>query len=36
MRQKYKADGAFPTLYDKIKPEVDVIEIGNRYADENQ
>lgn len=28
VRRKYKADGAFPILYDKVKPELDVISIG--------
>ena len=31
-RQKYKADGAFPHLYDKVKPELDVFSIGKMYA----
>lgn len=29
VRVEYGAEGAFPTLYEKTKPEVDVIEIGN-------
>lgn len=29
VRQNYGAEGAFPTLYEKTKPEVDVITIGN-------
>lgn len=29
VRKDYGAEGAFPTLYEKTKPEVDVIEIGN-------
>jgi Delta24-sterol reductase len=29
VRKAYAAEGAFPTLYDKTKPEVDVIAIGN-------
>ncbi|KAI6198413.1 hypothetical protein M3Y99_01875100 [Aphelenchoides fujianensis] len=29
---KYAANGAFPSLYEKIKPEIDVIAIGNEYA----
>ncbi|CAI4228273.1 unnamed protein product [Auanema sp. JU1783] len=32
VRQKYKCDGAFPRLYDKVKPEIDVIAIGEQYA----
>lgn len=36
VREKYKADGAFPTLFDKVKPEVDVISIGEKYALNNQ
>jgi len=32
VRQKYKADGAFPTLYEKVRPEIDVIAIGNEYG----
>ncbi|KAJ8924416.1 hypothetical protein NQ315_007212 [Exocentrus adspersus] len=31
VRKKYKAEGAFPHLYDKVKPEIDVFEIGRRY-----
>ncbi len=34
MRGKYGADaGAFPHLYDKVRPEVDVFKIGKEYAD---
>ena len=33
VRAKYNADGAFPELYEKIKPEVDVVKIGTRMAD---
>lgn len=29
VRREYGAEGAFPTLYEKTKPEVDVISIGN-------
>lgn len=29
VRKAYAAEGAFPTLYEKTKPEVDVITIGN-------
>jgi len=29
VRERYGADGAFPTLYDKIKPELDVMTIGD-------
>ena len=29
VRERYGANGAFPTLYEKTKPEVDVIAIGN-------
>lgn len=29
VRREYGAEGAFPTLYEKTKPEVDVIAIGN-------
>uniref|UniRef100_A0A914UJW1 Delta(24)-sterol reductase n=1 Tax=Plectus sambesii TaxID=2011161 RepID=A0A914UJW1_9BILA len=35
VRDKYKANGAFPHLYDKVKPEIDVIAIGNQYAKGN-
>ncbi len=28
VRKKYFAEGAFPHLYDKVKPEVDVVKIG--------
>lgn len=33
VRKKYKADGAFPHLYDKIKPEIDVIETSRKAMD---
>jgi len=32
-REKYGAKGAFPHLYDKIKPEIDVFEVGKRWAE---
>lgn len=32
VRKKYKAEGAFPHLYDKVKPEVDVFAIGEENA----
>ncbi|CAH2984347.1 unnamed protein product [Chilo suppressalis] len=32
VRKKYKADGAFPHLYDKVKPEIDVFAIGEENA----
>ncbi|CAD5217684.1 unnamed protein product [Bursaphelenchus xylophilus] len=32
VREKYHCNGAFPTLYDKVKPEIDVIAIGNEYG----
>lgn len=31
VRQKYGAEGAFPHLYDKVRPEIDVFEIGRQY-----
>lgn len=31
VRKKYSAEGAFPHLYDKVKPEIDVFEIGRQY-----
>lgn len=31
VRIKYGADGAFPHLYDKVKPEIDVFEVGRKY-----
>jgi len=31
VRKKYFAEGAFPHLYDKVKPEIDVVEIGKQY-----
>lgn len=34
VRRKYKAEGCFPHLYDKVKPEVDVFAIGKLYAEE--
>ncbi|VEN43663.1 unnamed protein product [Callosobruchus maculatus] len=30
VRKKYGAEGAFPHLYDKVKPEIDVFEIGRQ------
>ena len=33
VRRKYKAEGAFPHLYDKVKPEIDVFKVGAEYAD---
>lgn len=32
VRTKYNAEGAFPHLYDKVKPEIDVFEIGRQYS----
>jgi hypothetical protein len=34
VRKKYGCNQAFPTLYKKIKPEVNVIAIGERVAQE--
>ncbi|KAF2360659.1 FAD linked oxidase N-terminal, partial [Trinorchestia longiramus] len=31
-RVKYHAEGAFPHLYDKTKPEIDVFEVGKKYV----
>ena len=33
VRKKFYAEGAFPHLYDKVKPEIDVVEIGKQYID---
>ena len=33
VREAYGAEGAFPELYDKVKPEVDVVAIGKQYVD---
>ncbi|XP_042875627.1 delta(24)-sterol reductase-like [Penaeus japonicus] len=33
VRKKYNANGAFPHLHDKIKPEIDVVEVGKQYMD---
>ena len=33
VRIKYHAYGAFPHLYDKIKPEINVVEVGKQYMD---
>lgn len=33
VRTRYHADGAFPHLYDKVKPEIDVFEVGKQYID---
>ncbi|XP_050297657.1 delta(24)-sterol reductase-like [Anthonomus grandis grandis] len=32
VRKKYWAQNVFPHLYDKVKPEIDVYEVGRRYA----
>ncbi|XP_041984337.1 delta(24)-sterol reductase-like [Aricia agestis] len=32
LRSKYHAEGAFPHLYDKVKPELDVFKIGEENA----
>lgn len=31
VRAKYEAEGAFPHLYEKVSPEIDVFEIGRKY-----
>ncbi|XP_044263767.1 delta(24)-sterol reductase-like [Tribolium madens] len=31
VRVKYGAEGSFPHLYDKVKPEIDVFEVGQRF-----
>ncbi|CAI5443546.1 unnamed protein product [Caenorhabditis angaria] len=36
VREKYNCDGAFPRLYDKVKPEIDVISIGQSYASKKE
>ena len=33
VRKKYHAVGAFPHLYDKVKPEIDVIQVGKDFMD---
>lgn len=33
VRRKYHSEGAFPHLYDKVKPEIDVFEVGKQYID---
>jgi len=33
VRQKYHSEGAFPHLYEKIKPEIDVLEVGKAFMD---
>ena len=33
VREKYHAVGAFPHLYDKVKPEIDVIKVGKDFMD---
>ena len=33
VRAKYGAEGAFPSLYEKIKPEVDVLAVLDEEAD---
>ncbi|CAG4989368.1 unnamed protein product [Colias eurytheme] len=36
VRKKYRAEGAFPHLYDKVKPEIDVFAIGEENAISDQ
>jgi len=33
VRTKYHANGAFPHLYEKVRPEIDVFAIGKEYID---
>lgn len=33
VREKYSAKGAFPHLYDKVKPEIDVVQVGKDFMD---
>lgn len=33
VRRKYHAQDAFPHLYDKVKPEIDVVAVGKQYMD---
>lgn len=33
VRSKYHANGAFPHLFDKVSPEIDVFEVGKQYVD---
>ncbi len=33
VRKKYGAEGAFPHLYDKVRPEIDVFKVGQEFAD---
>jgi len=33
VRSKYFANNAFPHLYDKVKPEIDVFQVGKEYID---
>ena len=33
VRKKYHALRAFPHLYDKVKPEIDVVKVGKEYMD---
>lgn len=33
VRAKYGANQAFPHLYDKVKPEIDVVKVGHEYMD---
>ncbi|CAJ0585537.1 unnamed protein product, partial [Mesorhabditis spiculigera] len=32
VRERYHCNDAFPSLYEKVRPEIDVIEIGNEFA----
>jgi len=33
VREKYHAKGAFPHVYDKTKPEIDIVAVGQAYID---
>ena len=33
VRARYHATTAFPHLYDKIKPEIDVVQVGKDFMD---
>jgi len=33
VRKKYHAEGAFPHVYDKTKPEIDIVAVGKAYMD---
>lgn len=33
VRKEYKAENAFPHLYEKVRPEIDIFEVGKQYSE---